>query len=71
MIQVTMGDQDSVQPLETDATAQDLALSSLTAVDHKTGFAVQDDMGGKPAMGRGGRGGSAKEKDLKHGGQPP
>jgi hypothetical protein len=71
MIQVTMGDQDSVQPLKADATAQDLALSSLTAVDHETALAVQDDLGGKPTVGRGGRSGGAKEQDLKHGSQPP
>ncbi len=61
MIQVAVGDQDVVQALEAQTGLHDLALGAFPAVDQEAIFIVHHHLGGKPAAGGRGRGGSAKE----------
>jgi hypothetical protein len=52
MVQVTMRDQDMVQPFETDAGMLDLALRALAAIDQETVLIMHDHLGRESAMDR-------------------
>jgi hypothetical protein len=42
MIQVSMGQQDLIEPLETHPSTKDLPLSPLSAIDKKSEFLMLD-----------------------------
>ena len=67
MIQVAVGEQDALQPLEAQPAAEDLALGAFTAVDQKAILPVQHHRRRQAALDRRGRGRGAEENELNMG----
>ncbi len=67
MVQMAVGQEDTIQAPEPEPTAQQLALCTLAAVNEETVLLVQDHRRRQPTMDRrcGGRG--TQENKLKHG----
>ena len=67
VIQMAVGQQNALQPLEAQPAAEDLALRALAAVDQKTILAMHHHRRRQPALDRRGRGRSAEENEFEHG----
>jgi hypothetical protein len=66
VVEVAVGQQHRVEPLEAQAAAQNLALRALAAVEQEAVVAVQNEVAGQPPRdGRRGRG-RAEKYDFKH-----
>lgn len=66
MIQVTMGEQNFIQPSKTQAGAQQLALRAFAAIDHEAVFVRQHQCRRQPALHRGRRSRCSQKNHLKH-----
>jgi hypothetical protein len=67
VVEMAVGDEDFVQPLEPQAGFEDLPLRAFSAVHEEAMFVVNDNLRGEPTVdGRSG-GGSAEEDDFKQG----
>ncbi len=69
VVEVTVGEQNLVEPAETQARAQQLALRAFAAVDHEAVLVGQHERRRKPALHRRGGGGCAEKDEFEHDGQ--
>ncbi len=67
VVQVAMGKEDAIQPSKAQATAQDLALSALSTVDHESVFVHHHQRGGESPVDGRSRCGRAEKDEFKHG----
>ena len=66
MVEMPMCQQDTIQPLEANAAAQELALGAFPAIDEETIFSVYQHRGRQPALCRGSGSGGAEKDQFEH-----
>jgi len=67
VVEVAVGDEDFVKPLESQAGFQNLPLGALAAVHEEAVFVVNDDLRREAPVNGGGGGGGAEKDDFKQG----